>query len=163
MTSPNYLRAYITSPETTWFTGSMAQESQHLSSQIPSLLTHSTSFTRKRIPNSVRKMSSVQITRRRSSRTPAGPTFINCTESQEQDLISAAQFAQDYASNAFLYANSISSKTSRYSTWFGLYSKKRHDLVVSQFSAISAANFSTFTYDCSCTTSNVYAYVYPDE
>lgn len=94
---------------------------------------------------------------------PAGPTFINCTESQELDLINAAQVAQNYASSASLYANSISSRTSRYSTWFGFYSKSRHDLVVSQFAAISAGNFSTFTYDCSCTTSNVYAYVYPDE
>lgn len=100
-----------------------------------------------------------------NSTTPStgGPSFINCTESQERDLVSAAQVAQGYASGASLYANSVSGWTSRYSTWFGFYSKSRRNLVASQFSAISASNFSAFTYDCSCTTSNVYAYVYPNE
>ncbi|KJA14972.1 hypothetical protein HYPSUDRAFT_149751, partial [Hypholoma sublateritium FD-334 SS-4] len=92
-----------------------------------------------------------------------GPLFINCTDSQEQDLVAAAQVAQGYAASASLYASSVSGWTSRYSTWFGLYSKSRHSLVTSQFSAISGSNFSTFTYDCSCTMSNVYAYVYPND
>ena len=60
------------------------------------------------------------------------------------------------------YLSSHTSSTTRYTTWFGTYSSSRHSTVLSHFSKISGSDFSSFTYDCTCTESDTYAYVYAD-
>ncbi|KAF8952607.1 hypothetical protein BDZ97DRAFT_1877565 [Flammula alnicola] len=89
--------------------------------------------------------------------------YNKCTREQQALLVSAADAAQDYATNASSYAKSLTATTTRYSTWFGTYTTARYDTIVSQYSAISANNFSSYTYDCSCTTSDTYAYVDPED
>ncbi|KAG5646342.1 hypothetical protein DXG03_003665 [Asterophora parasitica] len=53
------------------------------------------------------------------------------------------------------------SASPRYTTWFGAYTDARHTTVTSHFSKISGNNLSSFKYDCTCTDSGTYAYVYP--
>ncbi|CAA7264262.1 unnamed protein product [Cyclocybe aegerita] len=80
-------------------------------------------------------------------------TYNGCSVARQDILTSAAKAAQTYTSSALSYLTSHTSTSSRYTTWFGTY------IAVS---AISNNTLSSFTYDCTCTKSNVYAYVYPN-
>jgi peptidyl-Lys metalloendopeptidase len=88
-------------------------------------------------------------------------TYVSCSSTRQSQLVTAASSAQSYAAGALSYANSISSGTTRYTTWFGAYSSSNLNTVRSHFSLISSRQFSSFTYDCTCTESGTYAYVYP--
>jgi len=96
------------------------------------------------------------------SRVLKRATFNGCSSSQQSALYSAAATAQAYAASALSYANTHTSATSRYTTWFGTYTT-RHNTVVSHYSHISSSDFTAFTFDCTCTDSGTYAYVYPAE
>lgn len=87
-------------------------------------------------------------------------TFVSCSSSRQSQLNTAIASAETYASEAYKYLNGISASTTRYATWFGAYTSSRRSTVLSHFSKIDGNNFSSFTYDCSCTDSS-YAYVYP--
>ncbi|PFH50593.1 hypothetical protein AMATHDRAFT_75492 [Amanita thiersii Skay4041] len=89
--------------------------------------------------------------------------FNGCSSTQQSGLNSAASAAQSYASSALSYLNAHLSATTRYVTWFGTYTSTRHSTVQSHFSHISSNSFSSFTYDCTCTDSGTYAYVFPDD
>lgn len=89
-------------------------------------------------------------------------SYNGCSASQQTALVSAAAAAQSYAAAASSYASSKTASTTRYTTWFGTYTTSRHSTVVSQYSKISSNTFSSFTFDCTCTDSGTYAYVYPD-
>ncbi|KAF5317550.1 hypothetical protein D9619_013141 [Psilocybe cf. subviscida] len=88
--------------------------------------------------------------------------YVGCSSSQQSALVSAASAAQSYASSSYSYASSHSSSTTRYTTWFGTFTTSRYNTVLSQYKSISSNTFSTFTFDCTCTESDTYAYVYPD-
>jgi peptidyl-Lys metalloendopeptidase len=91
-------------------------------------------------------------------------TYNGCTSAQQSSIVSAASAAQNYAAGAFSYANSLTSSTPRYMTWFGAYTAARHSTVVSHYSAINSIPFSSYNFDCStCTEADVYAYVQADE
>ncbi|KAH9486376.1 Peptidyl-Lys metalloendopeptidase [Psilocybe cubensis] len=87
-------------------------------------------------------------------------TFISCSSSRQSLLNTAIASAETYASNSYSYLNSLTTGSPRYTTWFGAYTSARRSTVLSHFNLINANDFSTFTYDCSCTDS-AYAYVYP--
>ena len=53
----------------------------------------------------------------------------------------------------------ISSGTPRYTRWFGSYDDDRRSTVEDHFKLISSSDFSSFTYDCTCTQTDIYAYV----
>ncbi len=53
--------------------------------------------------------------------------------------------------------------TTRYVTWFGTYTSARHSTVLSHYSNMLAHPYANYEYDCTCTESDVYAYVYPSE
>ncbi|KAF8068946.1 hypothetical protein FPV67DRAFT_1625073 [Lyophyllum atratum] len=89
-------------------------------------------------------------------------TFNGCSSTQQSGLNTAASSAQSYAASASSYANSHTSATTRYTTWFGTYTSSRHSTVASHYNLISGNNFSGYRYDCTCTDSGTYAYVYPD-
>ena len=111
-------------------------------------------------------------------------SYVSCSADQQTQLVSAASQAQSYAASAlsyvpppklacklllttifsFLnrYAQSHTSATPRYTTWFGTYTDPRHSTVVSHFSGISDDDFSSYTYDCSCKKKGTYAYVNPN-
>ncbi|KAI0072233.1 peptidyl-Lys metalloendopeptidase [Panus rudis PR-1116 ss-1] len=90
-------------------------------------------------------------------------TFTGCSSSQQSGLNTAASSAQTYAANAYSYLQSHTSATTRYTTWFGTYTSSRHSTVQSHFQHISSNDFSSFHFDCTCTDSGTYAYVYPDD
>ena len=92
-----------------------------------------------------------------------GTSFNACTSTRQTQLLSARSEARTYASNAesYLLANTLNS---RYTTWFGVFSSARYDLVKSHFVAISdAMDTANVLFDCTCTQNNVYAYVYPNQ
>ncbi|KAG6908007.1 hypothetical protein DXG01_006542 [Tephrocybe rancida] len=90
-------------------------------------------------------------------------TYNGCSSSEQSGLVSAASGAQSYAASALSYLNAHTSSTTRFVTWFGTYTAAHHTTVTSHYSKISGNNFSSNTYDCTCTDSGTYAYVYPDE
>ena len=87
-------------------------------------------------------------------------TFNNCSATQQTALNAAATAAQGYALTAKNYLTSNTVSTTRYATWFGNYTASRHATVLDHFTKISSNNFSTFSYDCTCTNSS-FAYVNP--
>ena len=92
-----------------------------------------------------------------------GNTFNACTTTRQSQLVSARNESKIYASNAenYLLANILNS---RYTTWFGVFSSTRYNTVKSNFTAISnAMDNASVHFDCTCTQTNVYAYVYPNQ
>jgi len=89
-------------------------------------------------------------------------TFVGCSSTQQSQLNTAASSAQSYAAGASSYAASHTAATARYTTWFGAYTASRHSTVASHYSLISGNSFSGYKFDCTCTDSGTYAYVYPD-
>jgi peptidyl-Lys metalloendopeptidase len=90
-------------------------------------------------------------------------TFNACSATRQSQLLSARNEARTYATNAenYLLANTLSS---RYTTWFGVYSSARYMTVTNNFTAISnAMDNANVLFDCTCTQTNVYAYVYPNQ
>ena len=86
-------------------------------------------------------------------------TFNGCTADQQSLLNTAAIDAQNYASSAFTAIQGTSSGTPRYTTWFGAYNTGRKNTVQSHFGSINGNKFSSFAYDCTCTTADTFAYV----
>jgi len=90
-------------------------------------------------------------------------TYNGCTTVQQTTLVSAVSAAKAYTSNASDYLAAHTSSTTRYTTWFGPWFQTRHKTVQSHFSNIASNDFAGFRYDCTCTDSGTYAYVYPDQ
>jgi peptidyl-Lys metalloendopeptidase len=88
--------------------------------------------------------------------------YQSCSSSQRTKLTTALGSAQTYAENAESYMSS-GTHGARYTTWFGTYSSSRYSTVRSHYSAIrNAIQTKRYTFDCSCSDSGTYAYVYPD-
>ncbi|PPR01230.1 hypothetical protein CVT24_005994 [Panaeolus cyanescens] len=107
------------------------------------------------------KLSGRLATPRPNSTLAKRASFVSCSSTRQTQLNTAASSAQSYAALALSYLNSHTSSTSRFTTWFGTYTSAHHDTVTSHFSNISGGSYSSFTYDCTCTDSGTYAYVYP--
>lgn len=90
-------------------------------------------------------------------------TYVGCSTARQSQLVSAAAAAQSYAANAYSYMSATTSARPRYTTWFGAYTSTRRNTVLSHFNSINGNTFSSYTYDCSCTESGTYAYVYPSQ
>ncbi|KDQ21772.1 hypothetical protein BOTBODRAFT_183025, partial [Botryobasidium botryosum FD-172 SS1] len=88
--------------------------------------------------------------------------FANCTASQQTLINAAVPAAQKYAGDALSYLTNHTSSTPRFTTWFGPYTSPSYELVTAHFTNISGGQFDTFTFDCSCTEVDTYAFVYPD-
>ena len=86
-------------------------------------------------------------------------TFNGCSATQQSQINSATSGAQKYAASALAYISGVSSATTRYTSWFGVYDAGRKATVQSHYTSISSHQYSSFTYDCTCTDSNTYAYV----
>ncbi|EPQ60339.1 peptidyl-Lys metalloendopeptidase [Gloeophyllum trabeum ATCC 11539] len=109
-----------------------------------------------------------KLVKARVSPTPASrfgkrESYNGCSSSQKSALVSAAPAAQTYVANALSYLKSHTSSTTRYTTWFGTYTSSRHSTVQTHFNNLNGNDYSSFTYDCTCTDSGTYAYVYPDD
>ena len=93
---------------------------------------------------------------------PGQSSFNACTDPQITALNTARGDAEAYASNAenYLLANT---QGPRYTTWFGVYSSTRYNIVKSNFTDISdAMDNAGIAFDCKCK-QNYYAYVYPNQ
>lgn len=125
------------------------------SGEVSSLRAQITKIHRAHVGGRLAKVKPTATLERRAS-------YVSCSAARQTSLVSAASAAQTYAANAKNYLSGISSGTSRYTTWFGTYASSRKSTVQSHFNAINDNTFSSFTYDCTCTDSGTYAYVYPD-
>ncbi|TRM66498.1 hypothetical protein BD626DRAFT_451525 [Schizophyllum amplum] len=89
-------------------------------------------------------------------------SYNGCSSTRQSQIVSAISAAENYLSGATSYLSSHTSSTSRYTTWFGTYSSSRHSTVLSHYTKISGNDYSSFTFDCTCTRSGTWAYVYAD-
>jgi peptidyl-Lys metalloendopeptidase len=86
-----------------------------------------------------------------------------CSATQQSQINSAVGSAQTMANGSVNYLNSISSGTSRFTTWFGGYSAANLSQIKSHYANIKdALDNKPIVYDCSCKQS-YYAYVYPTQ
>ncbi|KAG9102739.1 hypothetical protein FRC06_001271 [Ceratobasidium sp. 370] len=88
--------------------------------------------------------------------------FRSCSSTQQSQITTAANSANTYVANANTYLAGISSGTTRYTTWFGTFTSSRFSTVKSHYSLIGT-DATASTYDCTCTDSGTYAYVYPGQ
>lgn len=94
---------------------------------------------------------------------PGRATYNGCSSSEETALVAAAAAAQNYASSTHAYTQSHTPVSVRYTTWFGIFSMARHDIVDFHFSKLNNNSYANYTYDCTCTDPDTFAYVFPDE
>jgi peptidyl-Lys metalloendopeptidase len=88
-----------------------------------------------------------------------------CTSSEKSQIQSAVSAATNYANSTYSYLSTTTpSGTQRFVKWFGTYSSSHWSTAKTHFSneknAFGSANMS---FDCSCTDSGTYAYVYPTQ
>ncbi|MDK2124537.1 M35 family metallo-endopeptidase [Parachitinimonas caeni] len=87
----------------------------------------------------------------------------NCSSSRRTSIATAVNSATTYASNAASYLAPAGSNTQRYKTWFGNYTSTRWGTARTHFNNIKTALTSKpLSFDCGCTESGTYAYVYPN-
>ncbi|UXI67223.1 M35 family metallo-endopeptidase [Tahibacter amnicola] len=89
-------------------------------------------------------------------------SFVGCSTTRKNQLITARNSGTTYASNSRNYLNA-GTVGSRYTWWFGTYNSSRYTTVRSHFSNIyNAFSSQPFTFHCDCNDS-AYAYVYPNQ
>ncbi|KAF4622087.1 hypothetical protein D9613_009118 [Agrocybe pediades] len=89
--------------------------------------------------------------------------FVGCTAVRRTAIESAYMAAQAYATGSYNAARNSHGTTPRFITWFGVFDTTRYNTVVRIFTAINGNRFSMFTYDCTCTDADTYAWVAPDK
>ncbi|KAJ7052103.1 peptidyl-Lys metalloendopeptidase [Mycena amicta] len=89
--------------------------------------------------------------------------YQSCSSSEKSQLVSAASAAQTYANNAVTYLTATTTTSTRFVTWFGTFTTSHHTTILSHYTKMANDAYSAYTYDCSCTDDDTYAYVYPDE
>ncbi len=94
------------------------------------------------------------------------PTYSGCSSSQTSSIRNALSAAQNYANDAVQYLSSMSSVTSRYTTWLGSHTSSRRLTVKNYFTQIqNVLSSKAISFDCTCpgADSSTYAYVYPTQ
>lgn len=95
------------------------------------------------------------VTRVKMMRAP----FNGCSADKQSQINDAGAGAHTHASDAYSYLSGISSGIPRFTTWFGTYIAYSKIDVQNHFKPISSNDFSSFTFDCTCTESASFAYV----
>jgi peptidyl-Lys metalloendopeptidase len=92
-------------------------------------------------------------------------SYSSCSSSQQSSLNAAVTAGTNYANAAYNYlAGTTPSGTARYKTWFGKYSSANWSTVKTHYSNIAnALATKPLQFDCSCSDSGTYAYVYPTQ
>ncbi len=90
-------------------------------------------------------------------------SYVSCSNTRKSQLLTARNSSVTYANNSRTYMNA--GKTgSRYTWWFGSYNSSRYSAVRVHFHNIYVALSSkAYTFNCSCSDSGTYAYVYPTQ
>ena len=93
----------------------------------------------------------------------ASNSYVSCSTTRKSQLVTARNSSVTYASNSKSYL--AAGKTgSRYTWWFGSYNSSRYSTVRTHFNNIyTALSSKAYTFNCSCTDSGTYAYVYPTQ
>lgn len=90
-------------------------------------------------------------------------SFVSCSNTRRTQLATARNSAVTYATNAKGYLDA-GTQGSRYTWWFGTYASSRYSTVRTHFTNLkSALSSQPYTFDCTCTDRNTYAYVYPTQ
>ena len=90
-------------------------------------------------------------------------SYVSCSTTRRSQLVTARNSSKTYASNAKNYL-AAGNTGSRYTWWFGTYNSSRYSTVRSHFNNIyTALSSKAYTFNCSCTDSGTYAYVYPTQ
>ena len=90
-------------------------------------------------------------------------SFVSCSNTRQTQLATARNSAVTYATNAKSYLDA-GTQGSRYTWWFGAYTSSRYSTVRTHFTNLkSALSSQPYTFDCTCTDSGTYAYVYPTQ
>jgi len=92
-----------------------------------------------------------------------GTCYESCSATRQTQLVTALNSARVYSEDAKNYLN-IGTVGARYLTWFGAYTSGRYGTAKQHFTAIDTTlDTKQMTFNCSCTTKNTYAYVYPNQ
>ena len=90
-------------------------------------------------------------------------SFVSCSNTRQTQLATARNSAVTYATNAKSYLDAGTQGT-RYTWWFGSYNSSRYSTMRTHFTNLkSALSSQPYTFDCTCTDSGTYAYVYPTQ
>ncbi len=93
----------------------------------------------------------------------ASNSYVSCSTTRKSQLATARNSSVSYASNSRNYLNA-GYTGSRYTWWFGSYNSSRYSTVRSHFNNIyTALSSKAYTFNCSCSDSGTYAYVYPTQ
>jgi len=91
-------------------------------------------------------------------------SYVGCSASQESSIDSALSAAKTYALNSVHYLTKLIIGQPRYTTWFGTFSTTNLNKVKTHFSNIdSTFRTKSMSFDCGCTESGVFAYVYANQ
>ncbi|CAF3933561.1 unnamed protein product [Rotaria sp. Silwood2] len=98
-------------------------------------------------------------------RRSATLSYVSCSITQKSQIMNAISWALRYANNSFIYLNKTKpSGTNRYKTWFGTFMLANWNKVKGQYKNITNVfNSKTMTFDCGCTDTGTYAYVYRNQ
>jgi peptidyl-Lys metalloendopeptidase len=92
-------------------------------------------------------------------------SYTSCSSSRQSSINSAVTAGANYAAGAVNYlAGTTPSGTPRYTTWFGKYSSSNWSAVKTHYTNIqSTLQTKPLQFDCTCTDSGTFAYVYPTQ
>jgi peptidyl-Lys metalloendopeptidase len=94
------------------------------------------------------------------------PTYVSCSNSQKNQLVTALGNAETYSANSYTYLSTRTTTaqrnaSTRYKTWFGTQTSSRWSTVQSHFLNIrNTIQTKTIKFNCACS-DDYYAYVYP--
>ncbi|KAI3595039.1 extracellular protease [Moniliophthora roreri] len=84
----------------------------------------------------------------------------NCSSSRQTTNNQALTASATLARNSVSHLQSNPSGSSLQTTWYGTFASSRYSVTLKSFQTLQTAP-SGWTYDCSCTETQTYAYVYP--
>jgi peptidyl-Lys metalloendopeptidase len=88
----------------------------------------------------------------------------NCSTTQRSSISAGVTQASAYANESTSYLSGTPSGTPRYTTWFGKYSLTNWNTAKSHFVNIKGAlDTKPLVFDCGCTETGTFAYVYPNQ
>ncbi|CAE6509038.1 unnamed protein product [Rhizoctonia solani] len=97
-----------------------------------------------------------------ASRMSKRASYSSCSTTRQTQIASAITSGASYATDSYSHLTSNPSGSTRYTRWFGTWSSSRYNLALTSFSRLRTYP-AGWTYDCTCTDADTYAYVYPSQ
>lgn len=86
----------------------------------------------------------------------------NCSASRQSTNAGAITAGQSYATKSYNHLVANTSGSTVWTTWFGAFAANRRTLALNSFNRLRSYP-NQWTYDCSCTQTSTYAYIYRNE